>query len=82
MCGFFILVFRILLYYKYYLFGGLYIMKQKFIEFDKMSKKKQKEINNSHRNRVMFNTGTRVMATPKNPTRAQRKAAERRAMDW
>lgn len=54
----------------------------KFVEFNKMSKKQQREINNLGRTRVMFNTGTRVMQTRKHPSRAQRKAAERRVMDW
>lgn len=42
----------------------------KFVDISKRSKKEQKAYYASQRNMSGFNTGTRVMKTQKNPTRA------------
>ena len=56
-------------------------MKDKFVPMEKRSKKAQKEYHKKQRSVNGFNTGTRVMKTPKTPTRAMRKDAERKGKD-
>ena len=56
-------------------------MKDKFVPMEKRSKKAQKEYHKKHRSVNGFNTGTRVMKTPKTTTRAMRKDAERKAKE-
>jgi len=48
-------------------------MKTKTLEFKKLSKRKQKEINKKQRVVVEFNTGPRIHQSPRHPTRAQLK---------
>ena len=50
-------------------------------EISKRSKKKQKEFYNSQRVVNGFNTGTRIMKTDKNPSRARRKELNRKEME-
>lgn len=47
-----------------------------------MNKKEKKALDSKQRTRVFFNTGTRVHATDKNPSRARRKELERRYRDY
>ena len=56
-------------------------MKDKFVPIEKRSKKAQKEYHKKQRFVNGFNTGTRIMKTPKNPTRAMRKDAERKGKE-
>ena len=56
-------------------------MKDKFVPIEKRSKKEQKEYHKKQRSTNGFNTGTRVMKTPKTPTRAMRKDAERKSKE-
>ena len=56
-------------------------MKDKFVPVEKRSKKAQKEYHKKQRSVNGFNTGTRIMKTPKNPTRAMRKDAERKGKE-
>lgn len=53
-------------------------MKNQFIPFDKLSKKKKKEENRKHRILIGFNTGSRPMRSVKNPTRAMLKNSFRK----
>ena len=52
-----------------------------FVEISKRSKKEQKVYYASMRNVNGFNTGTRTMKTPKNPTRAMQKDAWRKGRE-
>lgn len=54
----------------------------KYVSFEKMSKKAQREVNASRRTRVMFNTGTRIQSTAKHLSRAQRKAQDRKNAEY
>ena len=56
-------------------------MKDKFVPMEKRSKKEQREYHKKQRSTNGFNTGTRVMKTPKTPTRAMRKDAERKGKE-
>ena len=56
-------------------------MKDKFVPMEKRSKKEQKEYHKKQRSTNGFNTGTRIMKTPKAPTRAMRKDAERKGKE-
>lgn len=49
-----------------------------FVEYSKMSKKKQKELNKKSRGMNGFNTGTRIMKTDKHPSRARQKSLNKR----
>ena len=53
----------------------------KFVPIEKQSKKNQKAHNAKQRNMNSFNTGTRVMKTAKNPTRAMQKYAWRKGKE-
>lgn len=53
----------------------------KFVPIEKQSKKNQKAHNAKQRNMSSFNTGTRVMKTAKNPTRAMQKDAWRKGKE-
>ena len=56
-------------------------MKDKFVPIEKRSKKAQKEYHKKQRSVNGFNTGTRIMKTPKNPTRAMQKDAWRKGRE-
>lgn len=53
----------------------------KFVEVSKRTKKEQKAYYSSQRGVNGFNTGTRTMKTPKNPTRAMQKDAWRKGKE-
>lgn len=53
----------------------------KFIEVEKMNKKAKKEYFKKKRVMADFNTGVRTMKTEKNPTRAERKNADRKRIE-
>ncbi|MEE0929941.1 MAG: hypothetical protein UIM53_02990 [Acutalibacteraceae bacterium] len=54
---------------------------EKFIPYEKQSKKAQKEQDSVLRTLIPFNTGTRVHKTDKHPSRARQKAMNRRDYD-
>ena len=58
------------------------VNKMAFVEISKRSKKEQKAYYASMRNVNGFNTGTRTMKTPKNPTRAMQKDAWRKGKEF
>ena len=51
---------------------------EKFVPFEKRSKKEQEQFNKMQRTSVSFNTGTRVHKTDKHPSRARQKQMNRR----
>lgn len=56
-------------------------MKQ-FVEYNKMTKKQQREHDRKQRVMSGFNTGTRVMNTDKHPSRARQKSLAKRVDNW
>lgn len=56
-------------------------MKQ-YVEYNKMTKKQQREYNRKQRVMSRFNTGTRVMNTDKYPSRARQKDLAKRVDNW
>lgn len=52
--------------------------KEKFVPYDKLSKKEQREHDLAQRTLTAFNTGTRVFKTDKHPSRAREKQMARR----
>ena len=55
--------------------------KEKFVPYEKMSKKEQRERDLAHRTLVAFNTGTRTHKTDKHPSRAREKHLARKQYD-
>ena len=53
-----------------------------YVDISKRSKKEQKAYYSAQRVVNGFNTGTRTMKTPKNPTRAMMKAEMRKGLDY
>lgn len=52
--------------------------KEKFVPYEKLSKKEQREKDLAQRTMTMFNTGTRVFKTDKHPSRARAKQMAKR----
>lgn len=53
----------------------------KFIEYNKLSKKEKRKRDKAMRIVSGFNTGTRVMKDPKHPSRAERKKEWQKGLD-